>query len=84
MDELVATVIREGWHNFVWKPVAHFLSSGFVGLLAFYATRIILLRLFGSRTYMRGAFSTSQFSLLFACCFAVFAHMLEDYTLNWF
>ena len=61
----------------------HFLLSGFVGLLGYWLISTILLR----TTYFQkqvGVFSTHQFSLLVALCFAVLAHILQDYLLGWF
>jgi len=88
MDEIIGVIIREGWYNFLWKPAAHFVSSGFVGLLVYWLTLTMLSHLHSGQQstprLMRGAFSIHQFSLLLACSFAVFVHILEDYTLNWF
>ena len=85
MDEIIGVIIREGWYNFLWKPAVHFVSSGFVGLLL--ALTMLSHLHSGQQStprLMRGAFSIHQFSLLLACSFAVFVHILEDYTLNIF
>jgi len=61
----------------------HFLLSGFVGLLGYWLILTILSR----TTYFKkqvGVFSTHQFSLLAALCFAALAHISQDYLLGWF
>jgi len=88
MEEIIEVILREGWYNFLWKPVVHFVFSGGVGLLVYSLMRTILSHLSsgdtGSLRLMKGAFSTHQFSLLLALSFSALAHILEDYTLNWF
>ena len=69
-------------------PLAHFVSSGFVGLLVYYLTSTILLRSLsgdiGTPNLVMGVASIHQFSLLLACLSALWVHILEDYTLNLF
>ena len=71
----------------VYAPAAHFVLSAIVGWLVYWLTSIMLLR--GSSTTLRELksrpdFSIHHFSLLLALSSSVFAHILQDYTLNWF
>ncbi len=76
-----------GW-PLVWKPVAHFVSSGLLGLLVYWLTSTTLTRSLsrsGSTPRLRIAgFSIRSFSLALACSFAVLLHIWEDYTFNVF
>jgi len=63
--------------------VCHFGLSCFVGWLAYLLTSTILSHTIGSQTSAEGS-SIRRFSLAVALCFAVLAHILEDYMLGWF
>ena len=84
MEGIIEIILEQGWYNFLWKPVAHFVLSGGVGWLVYFWTSTTLRRWHSGPRLMKGAFSIRSFSLLLALSFAVLAHTLEDYTLNWF
>lgn len=88
MEEITGLILKEGWWNFIWKPVAHFVLSGGVGLLVYWWTSTTLQRSFSGaigtqNSPMRG-FGIHRFSFYLALAFAVFVHILEDYTINLF
>ena len=87
MNKAVKKLGSIGW-KLVWAPVAHFISSGLVGLLVYWLTSTILLPylfgLTGNPPSAMGAFSIHQFSLLLAVSSAVAVHIWEDYTLDIF
>lgn len=88
MEEIIRVVLQEGWFNFIWKPAAHFISSGLVGLLVYWLTLTTLSRsssgTFGSHRLLKGESGMHHFSFYLALLFAVWFHLLEDFTLNWF
>ena len=61
----------------------HFLLAFGAGFLAFLLTSTMLSHITGSLTLMPGS-CIHRCSLLVALCFAVAAHVLEDYYLGWF
>lgn len=67
----------------IWKIGAHFMLSGFVGSLVYW---LMVTTLSNTSCFQKriGVFSTSQFSLFVALCFAVLAHIVEDYTFGLF
>jgi len=71
----------------VYSPIAHFALSAFVGWSVYWLISTMLSR--GSSTTLREltsrpGFSIHRFSLLLALSSSVFAHILQDFTLNWF
>lgn len=81
-------ILAGGWYNFIWKPAAHFVSSGFVGLLVYWWTSIMLMRLYSTMPFTlrlrKVEFSIHSFSLLLAVSAGIVFHILEDYILDIF
>lgn len=88
MAEIWQIILREGVLADYWKVIPHFLSSGFAGLLAYRWMSITLSRYyFGAisfRVLRKDVYGIHRYSLYLALAFAIFVHVLEDYTLNWF
>lgn len=88
MDEMLGVVMQEGWINFLWKPAAHFLLSGLAGLLAYWWISTTEYRCSYGDTWtpqsLKGDFGIHPYSLYLALSFALWVHVLQDYTLNWF
>jgi len=89
MEEIWHLVIEEGWwKDILWKPIAHFALSGGVGLLVYWLTSTMLSRCsyggIGTHKLLKGGFGIHHFSLSVALLFAIWVHILEDYTLDWF
>jgi len=76
--------LLEGW----WKAPLHFLLSGSAGLWAYWWMSTTLSRYyFGGISYRKlrkDVYGIHRYSLCLALSFAVYAHVLQDYTLNWF
>ena len=88
MEEIIQFIWKEiGW-DLLWKPGLHFVSSGFVGLLVYWLTSTTLSHYYSGdmsiQVFPKVAFGIHRFSLFLALSFAVWFHILEDYTLNWF
>ena len=81
-------ILAGGWHNFIWKPVAHFVSSGFVGLLVYWWISTTLMRLCSTIPFTlrlwKAEFSIHSFSLLLAVSAGIVFHILEDYIFDIF
>lgn len=86
MEAVVELVIKEGW-NLVWKPATHFVFSGGVGLLVYWLTLTILLRSsggIGTQKLATGESGMHRSSFCLALLFAIWFHLVQDFTLNWF
>ena len=83
MEFLNTDVLGIGW-VLIWKPAAHFVSSGFVGLLVYWLTSTTLSKSSHNIIIFNHVFGTHRFSLSLALLFAIWVHILEDYTLGWF
>ena len=86
--EVVVWFIQNNWGNILWKSGLHFVSSGFVGLLVYWLTSTMLSRYYSGGTlplrFPKVEFGIHHFSLSLAFLFAIWFHILEDYTLNLF
>ena len=67
--------------NIVQSLALHFLLSGFVGLLVYLLTSIILSAIFSG--WMDEP-TIHRYSISLALCCAVLAHILEDFLFGWF
>ena len=87
METIIWYIKDVGW-ELLWKPALHFALSGFVGLLVYWLTSTTLSRCSHGDTSIqvlpKVAFGIHRFSLFLALAFAIWFHILEDYTLNWF
>jgi len=88
MEEIIKFITEEvGW-ELLWKPAAHFALSSGVGLLVYWLTSTTLSRYSSGdmliQQYPRGVSGIHRFSLFLALSFAIWVHVFEDYTLNWF
>lgn len=81
-------ILAEGWFNFIWKPLVHFVSSGFVGLQVYWWTLTTLMRLCSTIPFTlrlwKVEFSIHSFSLLLAVSAGIVFHILVDYTFDIF
>lgn len=72
----------------LWKPSAHFLSSGLAGLLVYWWILTTQYRYYfgntGIQQSMRDVYGIHQYSFLLALLFAIWLHIAQDYTLNIF
>jgi len=88
MIELADIVLQKVGAELLWKPALHFVSSGSVGLLVYWWTSTTLLRgcsgITGFPRFVGDDSGIHRFSFLLALLFAVWFHILQDYTLNWF
>jgi len=86
MDEIVTVVLGEIWY--IWKAAAHFVSSGFVGLLVYWWTLTTLSRLSsgdsGFHRLPKDESGIHRYSFLLALLFAIWFHIMEDYVLDLF
>jgi len=87
MEEIIKFIFEEiGW-KLIWKPAAHFALSGGVGLLVYWLTSTTLSHYYSGQKTLKlltGVSGMHRFSFLLAVAFAIWFHILEDYTLNWF
>lgn len=87
MDSIV-WYIQENFWAIIWKGGMHFISSGFVGLLVYWLTSTTLSRYLSGGSSIqvspKVAFGIHRFSLFLALVFAIWFHILIDYTVNWF
>jgi hypothetical protein len=86
--EIITWFINDAGWKLIWAPAAHFVLSGCVGLLVYWLTSTILSHYLpgGSSIpiFAKVEFGIHRFSLFLALSFAIWLHILEDYTLNWF
>jgi len=88
MDEIVKYITEEvGW-KLIWMPAAHFALSAGVGLLVYWLTSTTLSHYSSGdmsiQVFPKVAFGIHRFSFCLALAFAIWFHVLEDYTINWF
>ena len=88
MEEIIRFIIKEvGW-ELIWKPIAHFVLSGGVGLLVYWLTWTTLSRSSSgdTQTYklLKGESGIHHYSFLLALLFAAWVHIVEDYILDLF
>ena len=85
---MLELIIQEGGYSLLWKPALHFMSSGLVGLLVYWLTSTTLLHgcsgITGFPLSTKDVYGMHRFSFLLALLFAIWFHILQDYTLNWF
>ncbi len=74
-------ISEAGIGHVIYSTGMHFLLSAVMGLLVYWLTSTTLL--VTCSAYLRVSF-IRRFSLLVALCFAVAAHILEDYWLGRF
>ena len=88
MIELADIVLQKVGAELLWKPALHFVSSGSVGLLVYWWTSTTLSRYSHGDTsiqvFPKVEFGIHRFSLSLALVFAIWIHVFQDYTLNWF
>jgi len=88
MGEIWQIAKESGLLDGLWMTIPHFSLSASVGLLVYRWTSITLSRYyFGDTSFRRlqkDVYGIHRYSLSLALLFAVWVHVLEDYTLNWF
>ncbi len=88
MEEIWQVVLQERILRDWWKAIVHFGLSGGVGWLVYWWTLTTLSHLSSggifSHKFLKGESGIRRFSFLLALLFAIWVHVLQDYTLNWF